>query len=139
MALVRRTADAGYKTIGFEMNPGSGAGAGSAAASCRHNLGSECYAVKLEVGFDFPQADIVIGGPPCQPFSVGGNQRGIEDARDGFLVQVASWDMPQHILTIPLHHAIPSQSIMCQLARYDGWMYAIELRAGLDPLRVYLS
>src|SRR5690606_29567694 len=30
------------------------------------------------------QADIVIGGPPCQPFSVGGNQRGIEDARDGF-------------------------------------------------------
>lgn len=139
MALVRRTADAGYKTIGFGMNPGSGAGAGSAAASCRHNLGSECYAVKLEVGFDFPQADIVIGGPPCQPFSVGGNQRGIEDARDGFLVQVASWDMPQHILTIPLHHAIPSQSIMCQLARYDGWMYAIELRAGLDPLRVYLS
>ncbi len=66
---------AGYKTIGFEMNPGSGAGAGSAAASYRHNLGSECYAVKLEVGFDFPQADIVIGGPPCQPFSVGGNQR----------------------------------------------------------------
>lgn len=37
---------AGYKTIGFEMNPGSGAGAGSAAASYRHNLGSECYAVK---------------------------------------------------------------------------------------------
>ena len=123
---------AGYKTIGFEMNE-------PASASYRHNLGSECYAVKLEVGFDFPQADIVIGGPPCQPFSVGGNQRGIEDARDGFLVQVASWDMPQHILTIPLHHAIPSQSIMCQLARYDGWMYAIELRAGLDPLRVYLS
>ncbi len=23
-------------------------------------------------GIDFPQADIVIGGPPCQPFSVGG-------------------------------------------------------------------
>ena len=59
---------AGYKTIGFEMNE-------PAAASYRHNLGSECTAVKLEVGFDFPQADIVIGGPPCQPFSVGGNQR----------------------------------------------------------------
>jgi DNA (cytosine-5)-methyltransferase 1 len=27
---------AGYKTIGFEMNE-------PAAASCRHNLGSECY------------------------------------------------------------------------------------------------
>jgi len=68
---------AGYKTIGFEMNE-------AAAASYRHNLGSECYAVKLEVGFDFPQADIIIGGPPCQPFSVGGHQRGMEDARDGF-------------------------------------------------------
>ncbi len=68
---------AGFKTIGFEMD-------GPAAESYRHNLGSECYAVKLEVGFDFPQADIVIGGPPCQPFSVGGHQRGMEDARDGF-------------------------------------------------------
>lgn len=36
----------GFKTIGFEMN-------GPAALSYRHNLGSECYAVKLEVGFDF--------------------------------------------------------------------------------------
>lgn len=68
---------AGYKTIGFEMNE-------PAAMSYRHNLGSDCYAVKLDVGFDFPQADIVIGGPPCQPFSGGGNQRGIADARDGF-------------------------------------------------------
>ena len=27
---------------------------------------------------------MVIGGPPCQPFSVGGNQMGVMDARDGF-------------------------------------------------------
>jgi DNA (cytosine-5)-methyltransferase 1 len=40
---------AGYKTIGFEMKE-------PAAASYRHNLGSECTAVKLEIGFDFPQA-----------------------------------------------------------------------------------
>ena len=30
------------------------------------------------------EIDGVIGGPPCQPFSVGGNQKGIEDSRDGF-------------------------------------------------------
>lgn len=37
---------AGYKTIGFEMNEPT-------AASYRHNLRSECTAVKLDVGFDF--------------------------------------------------------------------------------------
>ena len=32
----------------------------------------------------FPKADIIIGGPPCQPFSVGGKQKGLKDSRDGF-------------------------------------------------------
>jgi DNA (cytosine-5)-methyltransferase 1 len=68
---------AGYKTIGFEMDK-------AAAETYRNNLGSECYAVKLDLDFEYPKADIVIGGPPCQPFSVGGHQKGMEDARDGF-------------------------------------------------------
>ena len=68
---------AGYKTIGFEMNA-------FAAETYRKNLGSECHAVKLDLDFDYPHAEIIIGGPPCQPFSVGGHQKGIEDARDGF-------------------------------------------------------
>ncbi|WP_292947902.1 DNA cytosine methyltransferase [Mucilaginibacter sp. 44-25] len=68
---------AGFKTIGFEMN-------GAASESYIKNLGSPCFPVKLEVGYDYPLADIIIGGPPCQPFSVGGNQKGIEDSRDGF-------------------------------------------------------
>ncbi len=80
---------AGYKTIGYEMNA-------KAAETYRRNLGSDCQAVKLDTSFDYPEAQIVIGGPPCQPFSalpspkrlragtVGGNQRGIEAARDGF-------------------------------------------------------
>lgn len=32
----------------------------------------------------FPDCDVVIGGPPCQPFSVGGHQFGLRDSRDGF-------------------------------------------------------
>jgi len=68
---------AGFKTIGFEMNI-------PAAQSYLKNLGSDCYPIKLDVGYNYPSADIIIGGPPCQPFSVGGNQKGIEDARDGF-------------------------------------------------------
>lgn len=32
----------------------------------------------------FPKADVVIGGPPCQPFSVAGLQGGVDDSRNGF-------------------------------------------------------
>jgi DNA (cytosine-5)-methyltransferase 1 len=68
---------AGFRTVGYEMDE-------SAATTYRSNLNGECFAVKLDLGFQYPQAEIVIGGPPCQPFSVGGHQRGMEDARDGF-------------------------------------------------------
>jgi DNA (cytosine-5)-methyltransferase 1 len=68
---------AGYKTIGFEMDK-------AAAETYQTNLKSPCHAVKLDLDFEYPQAEIIIGGPPCQPFSVGGHQNGIKDARDGF-------------------------------------------------------
>jgi DNA (cytosine-5)-methyltransferase 1 len=67
----------GYETIGFEMDK-------AASATYIRNLRGNCHAIKLDVGFDYPKAEIIIGGPPCQPFSVGGHQRGMEDARDGF-------------------------------------------------------
>ena len=68
---------AGYKTIGFEMDK-------MAATTYFNNIGSDCHAIKLDLNFDYPHAEIIIGGPPCQPFSVGGSQKGIEDSRDGF-------------------------------------------------------
>jgi DNA (cytosine-5)-methyltransferase 1 len=70
---------AGYKTIGFEMDK-------AAAETYQHNLNGKCHNIKLDLGFEYPEAEIIIGGPPCQPFSVGGHQKGIEDARDGFPV-----------------------------------------------------
>lgn len=70
---------AGYKTIGYEMDS-------AATETYNANLTGKCHAIKLDLNFEYPKADIVIGGPPCQPFSVGGLQKGIEDARDGFPV-----------------------------------------------------
>ena len=41
---------------------------------------------KLDRSYEYPDAQIVIGGPPCQPFSVGGHQKGMDDSRNGFPV-----------------------------------------------------
>jgi DNA (cytosine-5)-methyltransferase 1 len=68
---------AGYRTIGYEMDS-------AASETYNSNLIGDCFALKLDLDFEYPKADIVIGGPPCQPFSVGGYQKGIEDSRDGF-------------------------------------------------------
>jgi DNA (cytosine-5)-methyltransferase 1 len=68
---------AGFHTLGFEMNP-------DAAETYRRNLEGDCITEKLTLDTEYPDAQIVIGGPPCQPFSVGGLQNGIHDARNGF-------------------------------------------------------
>lgn len=68
---------AGFRTVGFEMNP-------DAAATYNANLDGNCFIEKLILDFEYPDAQIIIGGPPCQPFSVGGNQNGIHDSRNGF-------------------------------------------------------
>ena len=73
----------GFKTIGFEM-------AKDACGTYAENLRGECHCVRLTKETDLKVApDIVIGGPPCQPFSVGGLQMGSDDPRDGFPVFLA--------------------------------------------------
>jgi DNA (cytosine-5)-methyltransferase 1 len=67
----------GFKTIGFEMDE-------NACKTYNENLLGKCINIKLTSEFVYPKADIVIGGPPCQPFSVGGKQLGLKDSRDGF-------------------------------------------------------
>jgi DNA (cytosine-5)-methyltransferase 1 len=67
----------GFKTIGYEMDE-------NACRTYNQNLIGKCFNEKLTINSKYPKADIVIGGPPCQPFSVGGKQHGLKDSRDGF-------------------------------------------------------
>ncbi len=68
---------AGVATTGYEKDA-------SACETYRRNLHGECHQVMLDPESELPPCDIVIGGPPCQPFSVGGHQMGLKDSRDGF-------------------------------------------------------
>ena len=67
----------GFRTTGFEQES-------DYCLTYKHNLNANCLQVKLNAQTKFPDASIIIGGPPCQPFSVGGKQKGLKDSRDGF-------------------------------------------------------
>jgi DNA (cytosine-5)-methyltransferase 1 len=67
----------GFETIGFEKDA-------DCCATYNRNLHGHCEQATLTPDTLLPPASVVIGGPPCQPFSVGGHQKGLEDARDGF-------------------------------------------------------
>lgn len=73
----------GFQTHGFEVDP-------DCCATYRYNLKGECTKVFLTPDTPVPQAGVIIGGPPCQPFSVGGSQLGLRDARDGFPVFISA-------------------------------------------------
>lgn len=73
----------GFRSIGYEMSA-------AAAATYSRNLAGECHESFLTPGL--PEAregiDVIIGGPPCQPFSQFGYQRGRHDNRDGLPIFV---------------------------------------------------
>lgn len=73
----------GFATLGFEMDA-------DAASTYNKNLLGHCERVKLDVDTPLPEAKVIIGGPPCQPFSVGGLQLGLHDSRDGFPIFISA-------------------------------------------------
>jgi DNA (cytosine-5)-methyltransferase 1 len=73
----------GFETHGFEMDADS-------CATYKRNLKGQCTQVVLTPELELPTATVLIGGPPCQPFSVGGNQKGLEDSRDGFPIFISA-------------------------------------------------
>ncbi|MBD1938597.1 DNA cytosine methyltransferase [Microcoleus sp. FACHB-68] len=77
---------AGFQTAGYEMLE-------DACATYRHNLSGSCTQVILTLNTDLiTKADVIIGGPPCQPFSVSGHQKGLKDSRDGFPIFIDAVD-----------------------------------------------
>ncbi len=69
---------AGFMTIGFEADE-------DCCATYKKNLRSPCHQLRLDPGKQLTDgASVIIGGPPCQPFSVNGHQNGNKDQRDGF-------------------------------------------------------
>lgn len=74
---------AGFETIGYEMDE-------DCCHSYNTNLNGECHNTFLTPEHQFENAEVVIGGPPCQPFSVGGHQKGLNDSRDGFPVFISA-------------------------------------------------
>jgi DNA (cytosine-5)-methyltransferase 1 len=66
----------GFKTHAFEMNK-------DCCITYEKNLKGKCENIILTKDTEFPKATVIIGGPPCQPFSVGGKQLGAEDSRNG--------------------------------------------------------
>ena len=67
---------AGFNVIGIERNA-------NCCDTYNSNLNGECINDTITPAYNFPSADIVVGGPPCQPFSVHGKQMGKEDCRNG--------------------------------------------------------
>lgn len=73
----------GFETLGYEMDA-------DCVATYNRNLKGKCVQQFLTPDSDLPKADVIIGGPPCQPFSVRGHQLGLKDSRDGFPTFIAA-------------------------------------------------
>ena len=73
----------GFQTMGYEKDA-------NCCATYRTNLHGSCENEMLTSETPLPSAPVLIGGPPCQPFSVNGHQLGLKDARDGFPTFIAA-------------------------------------------------
>lgn len=116
---------AGIKTIGYEM-------VADCCETYRKNLNSECHQAKITTETEFPKVDLIIGGPPCQPFSRRGKQTGKNDERNGFpafieavrKVQPAIW-VCENVKGLPEQNKEYFQNI---IEEFNALGYVVEYR-----------
>ena len=64
----------GFRTMGYEMDS-------NCCKTYNRNLQGECIEMELGPDSDIAKAEIIVGGPPCQPFSEAGAGAGFADER----------------------------------------------------------
>lgn len=74
---------AGFETLGMEVDK-------DCVTTYANNLTGHVEQRLITIDTEYPKVDIIIGGPPCQPFSVRGRQDGLNDTRNGFPAFVAA-------------------------------------------------
>jgi len=79
---------AGFETLGFDMDK-------DCVATYSNNLIGSAEQRLLNIYTEYSKVDIIIGGPPCQPFSVRGRQDGLNDTRNGFPAFIAAVEKAQ--------------------------------------------
>ena len=79
---------AGFETLGMEVDK-------DCVTTYSNNLIGRAEQRLLTVNTEYSKADIIIGGPPCQPFSVRGHQDGLNDTRNGFPAFIAAVEKAQ--------------------------------------------
>jgi DNA (cytosine-5)-methyltransferase 1 len=74
---------AGFDVEGYENDD-------DAYSTYKNNLLGPCHLKTLRTSTNLPSCPILISGPPCQPFSKNGHQRGRDDERNGMEIVVAA-------------------------------------------------
>ena len=94
----------GFDTLGYEQDA-------DACETYRRNLKGDCKHVTLTTETTFQKADVIIGGPPCQPFSVGGHQLGLKDSRDRFTPDIKGTFRRERVM-------LPNQNVLFELGYF---------------------
>ena len=119
----------GFRSIGYEMRK-------AAVATYSANLTGDCNevfnVVFLEIGKPHDAADVIIGGPPCQPFSQFGYQLGKRDRRNGFPIFLDAVDrirpklaIIENVRGVLYRNKDYLRSVVGELERFG---YAVETR-----------
>jgi DNA (cytosine-5)-methyltransferase 1 len=98
--------------------------ADEAACATATKNGHAMHRVRLDADSAIEPHSVLVGGPPCQPFSVAGGQRGRKDARDMVPVFVAQ-----------LRRHRPPLAVMENVANLSGKKHANYLRGIVEEMR----